>query len=191
MILSGHYDILYKQEDVSVPMSISAPTGNNEILVALNHAQTEHYHANLPFAVNDFEIPGMAIFPPSAMSGPMEMRQYGQYDYPQASLLPMSSMSGPARSYPAATTSFATMPATTIHQDMFRPINIPAEPQPPPAVTPISGLPSPLSSLPHHNVSLQSATPFRRSKWEVENFASLNGTIAPFCQTSIFKKYVL
>jgi hypothetical protein len=167
---------------------MSAPGGNNEIMVALNHAQTEHYHANLPFAVNDFEIPGMAIFPGSTMSSPMEMRQYGQYDYPQTSILPISSMSGPARSYPAATTSFATMPATTMHQEMFRPINIPAEPQPAPAVTPISGLSSPLTSLPLHSVSLQNATPFRRSKWEVENFASLHGTMAPFCQTSIFKK---
>src|ERR1700761_6765749 len=97
--LSGHYDILYKQEDIPVPMSISAPTGSNEIMVALNHAQTEHYHPNLPFAVNDFEIPGMALFPSSAMSSPMEMRQYSQYDYSQASLLPISSMSAPARSY--------------------------------------------------------------------------------------------
>jgi hypothetical protein len=171
-----------------VPMPMPATANSSEVLVNLNHGQTEHYHANLPFAVNDFEIPGMAIFPTTTVSGTSSMRQYHQFDYPQSSMLPISSAPSQIRSsYPSVTNGYSNVPANSMHQDVFRPVSVPAKSQPPPAITPVSAIPSGLPSFAHQSLSLQNATPFRRSKWEVENADSL---ASPVWQTSIFRKCV-
>jgi hypothetical protein len=169
-------------------MPMSNSTGNIQVSVNLNHAQTEHYHANLPFAVNDFEIPGMAIFPTTTVPGTSPMRQYHQFEYPQTSMLPMSSTPAHIRSsYPGVTSGYSGLPANSMHQDVFRPVSVPAKAQPPPVITPTSTVPPGLPSFAHQGLSLQSATPFRRSKWEVENADSFT---SPVWQTSIFRKYV-
>jgi hypothetical protein len=156
------------------------PAGSNNVIVAYTHSHPQQYHAGLPFAMNDYEIPGMAIFPGPTGPPPGAGRQFNQYNYPQEPI------PGPTRSYPAVA-SYTPAPDTPVESKTFGPVSAANEPQPPPAVAPVSGssLPPALSSLPQY---LQSATPFRRSKWEDAISAPLNGTPSAFCQTSIFKK---
>lgn len=153
-------------------------------MVALQHRQTEHYHASVPFGMNDFEIPGLATFPPP-MPSSHAMRSFSQYDYDSPPVTSFASMPTPTRSYTAPTTSFGGLPPNSLHQDIFRPSTSEIHSTP---VTPSTAMPPSLRSLPHHPMPLQSDTPFRRSKYEIGDYVSLH---PPFCQTSIFKKYVI
>jgi hypothetical protein len=171
---------LYKQEDLSIPGSIPPPAAPTEVMVALQHGQTEHYHASVPFGMNDFEIPGLATFT-APMPSSHSMRSFSQYDYDQPALTSFSTMPTPTRSYTAPSTSFSGLTPTSLNQDVFGSGASEIHSTP---VTPITAIP--FRTVPHHPIALQSDTPFRRSKYEIGDYVSLH---TPFCQTSIFKKY--
>jgi len=171
----GHYGILYKAEDLPLPASRPPAPEPQNVIVALNHSQYQHRaFGGLPFPVNDFEIPGMAVFPqPSAsahwdsFSSPM--------DCSPTSIIAPSTLPSSPQAMNGTSSSYHRLPPNAIHE-YYPHSNMGLNtPQPTAPVTPVAAMPS---------YSLNSATPFRPSKYEIEqSYAPHN-----FCVTQQFKK---
>jgi hypothetical protein len=190
----GHYDILYKLEDLPARVPLQPPSTNQDIFVGLSHGQTEHIHTRLPFAVNDFEIPGMSVFPSPALSSPVSWSSYAQFDFPQATG-PTMSLPSHVRTLPSTPAATYQVPPDAIDQAYFSSPNVSIQQLPTvsiqqlPTLAPATPVSPVLPSSPAHAhlATLQSGTPFRPSRWEYETSIAL-GLNPPLCQTAIFKK---
>jgi len=123
--------------------------------------------------VNDFEIPGMEMYP-STSSGTMWQTYPAQNDLTQQSFMSMSGISRPT----AEPTHYQGLTSGTMHQNYLGASTISMESRQP--ISPVTAV-SPSSG------SISGGNLFRPSKWEYQpNYASLNNT-NNFCQTAIFK----
>jgi hypothetical protein len=167
---SGHYDILYKLEDLpqrAAPPPVVAP---QNVFVALNHASTETTHHKIAFDLDNIEIPGMSFYP-----GPnIGWSGFPQYDFSPVSVSqPVSS----PRSLPTST--YPSLPAA--HAPEYY---APSAPVTTPSI--------PTVTLPHHpapHAPIDRVGPFRPSIWEYETNFAPAAPHPPLCQTAIFRKY--
>lgn len=160
----GHYDILYKAEDLVTTKSISQ-TQQQDVLVALNHSQSETLHHRTPFHAEALEIPGLSFFQPAPASWGQGI---GQYDFAPS---PMSPAIASPRT--AVTPSYPSVPSVPVHDMYFQ-------------STPMQQSAMATMTLPHHPLVARE-TPFRPSAWEY----TMEMNHAPhqsLCQTAIFRK---
>jgi ubiquitin thioesterase protein OTUB1 len=169
----GHYDILYKLEDL--PRSVRAPPATQQdVLVALQHTSTEHYHATVPFPLSDYELPGMSVY-----SGPnMGWSASPPYDFVAAAVSPSMADQVPRS---VSTPNYAPTP-------MISPLSSDYFPQPLHLEQPASSMPIQTQQSFHHPISVDRGGPFRHSRWEYENNFAPAPSFQSACQTSIFKK---
>ncbi|KAF2433008.1 cysteine proteinase [Tothia fuscella] len=164
----GHYDILYKLEDLPQQAALPFNPAPQNVFVALNHTSTETTHHKIAFELDNIEIPGMSFYP-----GPnMGWSNFPQYDFSPVSVpYPHSS----SRSLP--TPSYAPVPVAHAPEYYTTSVTVP-----PPSVAPVT--------LPHHpapHAPIDRVGPFRPSIWEYEtNFAPAAPHL-PLCQTAIFR----
>ncbi|KIW07895.1 uncharacterized protein PV09_01806 [Verruconis gallopava] len=164
----GHYDILYKAEDLmvtkSVPSASVTQAAQQNVFVALQHASTETLHHRTAYQPETIEIPGMSFYTGPQATWP---QAFNQYDIAPSPISPP--VSSPR---PAVTPTYPNVPAIPVH-DMYFPS--------PPA----SQASLPNVALPHH-VQIDRGTPFRPSAWEYT--AEFNNMPhQSLCQTSIFR----
>lgn len=166
----GHYDILYKAEDVARVAPLPPVSTHQDVMVALQHHSTEHFHHRTAYQQEPtIEIPGMSFYP-----GP-------QGGWPPAFCSPYDAAPSPiSPSIPspraAVTPSYPGVPSVHSH-DVYIP-SVPMAQQVMPTIT-----------IAHHRgPPIDRGGPFRPSMWELEtNFAS-PGHHPPLCQTAIFRK---
>jgi ubiquitin thioesterase protein OTUB1 len=165
----GHYDILYKAEDLLVTRSVAVvPTtqpSQQNVFVALQHASTETLHHRTAFQPETIEIPGMSFYTGPQASWP---QAFNQYDLAAS---PVS----PAIASPRApvTPSYPGVPNVAAHDMYFQ-------------STPMSQSTLPTMTLAHH-LHIDRDTRFRPSAWEFE--VSYQGhNPHQLCQTAIFRK---
>jgi ubiquitin thioesterase protein OTUB1 len=166
---SGHYDILYKLEDLPQRGSVPhAPTQQN-VIVALNHASTELTHHKIGFELDNIEIPGMSFYSGPSMAWPA----FSQYEFPAVSTT--HAISSPP---PVEAPIYTALPVAHVQE-----VYVQTVPVTPPAIAPVT--------LPHHpapHAAIDRGGPFRPSIWEYEtNFAPATPH-PPLCQTAIFRK---
>jgi hypothetical protein len=168
---SGHYDILYKLEDLP-PRKRAAPSAQ-DVYVALNHASTQTYHAPIFGSGYGFqEIPGMSLY-----NATMNWSASPQFDF-GASVAP--AIPHPV-SRSAPTPSYAPTP-------MISP------PAPQYVTQPPLEMPPAVSSLQFQPTTHYPMTgPFRPSRWifggDVNFTAGHPAPSSPYsCQTSPFKQ---
>ena len=168
----GHYDILYKLEDL--PQRVRAPPATQQdVLVALQHTSTEHYHSTVPFGLSDYELPGMSVY-----SGPtMGWSASPQYDFATAAVAPPMAEHVPRS---VSTPNYAPTP-------MISPLSSEYFPQPLPLEQPPSSM-SMQAQQSFHPISVDRGGPFRHSIWEYESNFAPAPSFQSACQTSIFKK---
>ena len=156
----GHYDVLYKLEDLPQPPVPQANTTQN-LLVALNHDTPEMTHHRTAFHPDIIEIPGMSFYAGPNAGWPA----FAQYDISTSPIVAptTSPRAAPTPSYPGVPPAHP--------QDVF----IPTLPIPQPSV--------PSLTLAHHP-PIDRGGPFRPSMYEYKtDYASPN-----LCQTAIFRK---
>jgi hypothetical protein len=179
---SGHYDILYKRDNMSAHEP-QGPAATQEMVVAFNHGQTTHTYTRLPFPPNDYEIPGMSIFPnpqiTTHVTASVPWPGFSQYEFipthPNRVTPQGRPLSGPPAVY--------QIPPTAIHHPFYSSPNLSMEhPPSQPPMTPMSPASPASPSAP------QIHGPFRPSRWEFETTHRANPHA---CQTTIFKKYVV
>jgi len=169
----GHYDILYKLEDL--PRRVRAPpTTQQDVLVALQHTSTEHYHSTVPFGLGDYELPGMSVY-----SGPnVPWSASPQYDFVTPAVAPSMAEQVPRT---VSTPNYASTP-------MISPLSSDYFSQPLPLEQPPSSVPMQAQQSFHHPISVDRGGPFRHSIWEYESNFTPAPSFQSTCQTSIFKK---
>ena len=162
----GHYDILYKAEDLITPKAASQPQQQNVFTVALQHSHSETLHHRTPFQADALEIPMGSFFNPAAASWPQAI---GQYDFAPS---PMS----PAVTSPrtVVTPSYPGVPSVPVHDMYFQSTQMPQ--------STMGGM-----TLPHH-VQMDRGN-FRPSHQQY--FLDIShAQHQSLCQTAIFRKYV-
>ncbi|KAF2674955.1 hypothetical protein BT63DRAFT_449942 [Microthyrium microscopicum] len=183
----GHYDILYRLQDLPVQQP---PSTQQDVFVALSHRQTPEHSsfAKVPFS-NGFEIPGaMDFFPQEQITHPAWAPLLGHMDYssPNGQSAATSIAShiatnhSPTRDYPA--------PPNSVHDFGYGTATLTMNTRTP--TTPIApaiqqAIPQ---AIPAYPCSVQNGTMFRPSKYAVElDYISMNRRGLSLCQTSIFK----
>lgn len=168
----GHYDILYKAEDLLVTKNVPAipatQSTQQNVYVVLQHASTEHIHQRTAFQPGPeaIEIPGMSFYTGSQQGWPQAFNQYDMAPSPMS----------PALASPRAPVS-PTYPGVSnvpVHDMYFQNTQMPP--------TSLPNVP-----LPHH-VHIDRGTPFRPSAWEFEASYQSNLPHQSLCQTAIFRK---
>jgi hypothetical protein len=155
----------------------AVPIANPEVTVAFNHGQTEHFQSRLPFPVNDFEIPGMAMFP-SSNTGSI----WSTYQTP-SSMSPTSYLS---MSEALPTVTRGEVPEQA-YQDV-RPRSMGIDYIETTIVASQPNASSDLAATSPLSPGAGAGTMFRPSKWEWQsNYAWLKHP-NNYCQTSIFRK---
>jgi len=158
---SGHYDILYKLEDIPQPK----PQQPQQPLMV--HLATEPFEEHLherpgwhDLGGPDFGVPGMSFASPSQIPW---------------SYNPVYDLSAASLQQPIPVSAYAPLPPAASQVDLM----------PQPASQDLQvGIPS----IQHHLVNIDRAGPFRRSKFELEtNYSSNTLHHTPFV-TSAFKK---
>jgi len=130
-------------------------------MVNFQHGQTEQRFANLPFEVNNFEIPGLATFPGAP-------QPYGGFNHIPATTC-----------YTTPSSAFSMTPIAPQIQDVYH--SSAPEPQ---STIPAYILTAGLTRA----MGIHESMPFRRSKWEVETYAAWNqGAPQHNVQSSVFK----
>lgn len=165
----GHYDILYKTEDLMVtkPVQVTAsqPSHRQNVFVALQHSQSETLHHRTPFQPDALEIPGMSFFNPSQASWAPAMNHYDFAPSPMSPAVP-SPRSAVTPSYPGVS-------SVPVHDMYFQ-------------STPMPQSTMSTMTLPHH-LHVDRGTPFRPSAWEY-TLDMNHATHQSLCQTAIFRK---
>lgn len=183
----GHYDILYKLEDIAAEEATAPAGAAHDVMVHLSTQAEPLPAAKHSFEINDYEIPGMSMYPGPSTGSWSSM---GQFDYGQG--VPPSVMgSGPSHghivslpSLPSETatsyqslpstalppTTLATaLPPTSVEQDYFVDQSSP--------ITPVLGHVQIYPSAENRK------SPFRHSRWEYQA-----QPMSSPVQTPIFKK---
>ena len=167
---SGHYDILYKIEDLAEAPMPAPPVNPPEVLVRLNHASSDNFQPKF-YEANDYEIPGMSTYP-----GPVaDWSSPPQYAYASSPLLPMSTQQ-------VVPTPAYHHPVSPVHSDIFSVAYLPSP------TTPSAPVPMPAPRT--HSLPIDRDGPFRPSVWEYETHRANAPIKTMMCQTSIFKKQV-
>lgn len=110
-----------------------------------------------------------------------------QFDYSGPSVQPTTTIASHVRAIATPSNEYQQLPPppNSIH-DFYNASTMGMSSQQP--STPVSPVATVPSSIPAYSAALQSGTPFRPSKYEVEReYIDLNPG-STFCQTSIFKK---
>lgn len=180
-LFSGHYDILYKLEDLPAPSSIPS-----EVIVGFTRHHASHMDtpAALPFVGTNHEVPGMELFP-----GQHNIRSWAAlettFDFQAAPIsdnVPPSHLHGMTRTMPIRTHYRPHARTSSISTPDYFNRSTPSSH----VITPTS----PISPMTYGAPAVE-ASPFRPSRFELEaDFMAMN-TSSPVYQTSIFKKYVL
>lgn len=169
---SGHYDILYKVEDLS-PRNRPAPPAQQDLPVNLQYAATEHYFPSFQLGLADYEIPGASEIVPRTLAWTSS---------PQFEFIP-----GPVTP-PVAHTVPASMPTPS-----YAPTPMISPPAPEYFSRHLSLESTPRSAPLHFSQSLNPVPwtrdgPFRASRWNLEADLPVAPSVPYNCQTPTFKK---
>jgi ubiquitin thioesterase protein OTUB1 len=181
---SGHYDILYKTEEV--PSSIPQPS-DVRIFYA-NYDEFVPQEASVPDDVMTM-IPGLCGGGLGQRWPPLSY-DFSSSPAPQAQVTPVQPFPSASMSAPSVTSSFVTPIHTgqtsqynppRIHSIQLEqpPITLPIHPPPPP--------PPPVSIERATPLAVERGGPFRPSMYELEPGFGFSNQAQPF-QTSIFRK---
>jgi ubiquitin thioesterase protein OTUB1 len=182
---SGHYDILYKLEDLPAPVPTGPPPPvPQNLFVAFSHGQSSQLGnpAPLPFVATNFEIPGMGFFPGQQTSQKSWDPLSAAFGY-QSTPVPVQSpppVNTQPRALPIRTSDFTHVRTANTMPEYYGDSNPPSSH----VMTPTS----PIS--PSYGPPLIDSSRFRPSKFEYErDYIAMSSSSSQIYQTPIFKKY--
>jgi hypothetical protein len=175
---SGHYDILYKLEDLPTSSPVS-PQATQNLFVGFTHGQTTQLDtpSSLPFSATNFEIPGMEFFPSQHGAQKSWTPLVTSFSYQTAPVQSPPPVNNATRSLPIRTVEFPHLRTSSNVSDYYNGSNPPSH-----VITPTS----PIS--PGYGPPLIDSSRFRPSKFEFERDYIAMSSGAQIYQTPIFKK---